>query len=362
MRNSTGNSMFAVAFGGDWEEGVRPVRFIVGFFLAIALAGLSACAQSPDCLSEKVFCAGLVTNTAGLEDNGLNQHTWEGLRQARQDEVADSIAYIESVDTRDYLKNIEVFAQQGYDVIITIGPALDDETLQAADLYPDSVFIGMDQPQRETRPNLLPITFPEDQMGFWAGVLAARITETGVVGAACETSSIDSMWRYCEGFRKGAAYADEDVRVLIVYRENQSSEKLFVDEEWGRTAAEQMIVQGADVIFAAGGATAQGALLAAAEADVRAIGAERDQARVLTEAASALVTSVYGGASPEVQKWLRSIRDGNAREGVSNSSFEYAPYSNVESQVSESLKTEMQQLLVDLHTGTVNTGVSQSAP
>ena len=106
----------------------------------------------------------------------------------------------------------------------------------------------------------------------------------------------------------------------------------------------------------------QGALLAAAEADVRAIGAERDQARVLTEAAPALVTSVYGEASTEVQRWVRFFSEGKTWEGAIGGSFEYAPYSAVESQVSETLKMEMQTLLESLLTGAVKTGVAQSAP
>ncbi len=36
----------------------------------------------------------------------------------------------------------------------------------------------MNQPQEEVRPNLVPITFAEDQIGFAAGALAARISET----------------------------------------------------------------------------------------------------------------------------------------------------------------------------------------
>jgi basic membrane protein A len=331
-------------------------------FLAIVCAGLSACLSSPDCVREDVFCAGLVTNTASIKDFGLNQLAWEGLQQARRDKVVDHAAYIESVDARDYAKNIEVFADANYDVIITIGPALDDETLQAADIYADSVFIGIDQPQEETRPNLLPIVFAEDQMGFWAGTLAARITQTGTIGAVCETSGIDSMWRYCEGFRKGAAYADEDVQALILYREGQSSERLFIDAEWGDAAARDLIGRGADVIFAAGGGTAQGALLAAARADVRAIGAERDQARALSEAAPALVTSVYGGTSSEVQNWMRFLREGNHWEGAASGSLTYAPYSDIESRVSESLKGEMQTLLGALMTGAIRTDVPPSAP
>ncbi len=209
-----------------------------------------------------------MTDTLGIDDHGINQDTWTGLEEAKTNGLVDQIGYIESIDTRDYEKNIVYFAEQGYDVIITTGVGMDDETLRAADLYPDTVFVGMNQPQEEVRPNLVPITFAEDQIGFAAGALAARISETGIVGGACETSEIDSMWRYCEGFRAGAKFVDENINIQVIYRDDGSSEELFIDEDWGYETGQKLIQRGVDVIFSAGGVTGQGALRAAAEAQV----------------------------------------------------------------------------------------------
>lgn len=134
------------------------------------------------------------------------------------------------MDARDYEKNIAYFAIQGFDMIVTTNVGQRDETLHAADLYPDSVFVGMNQPQTETRPNLIPISFAEDQMEFAAGVLAAHLSTTRVVGAICETSGINSMWRYCEGFRAGAEFINPEIKVIVFYRDEGDSEKLFIDE------------------------------------------------------------------------------------------------------------------------------------
>src|SRR6185436_7397057 len=153
----------------------------------------------------------------------------------------------------------------GYDMIITSGIGLSDATLRSADLHPDSVFIGMNQSDEESVPNFISITFPEDQMGFLAGALAARLTRTSIVGAVCETSGIDAMWRYCEGFRAGVVYSDDTIAVLVVYRDDGSREKLFIDEEWGMETANDLIQDGADVLFAVGGETGVGALRAAAD-------------------------------------------------------------------------------------------------
>ena len=338
-----------------------------GFVLTIVVLSLTACMQSSDCFREDVFCAGLVTDVLGIDDHGINQDTWAGLGEAKANGDVDHIDYIESIDTRDYEKNIAYFAEKGYDMIITTGIGLRDETLHSADLYPDSVFVGMNQPHEEVRPNIIPVTFAEDQMGYLAGSLAARISETQVVGAVCETSGIDSVWRYCEGFRAGAnaAHINENIKVLVIYRENEDRENLFIDEAWGYDTAQGLIQRGADVIFAAGGATGQGALRAAdptaslrAGLQVDAIGTERDQGAVLGESGSSVVTSIFGRASFEVQNVIRLFRAGDAYEqGLSQ--IEYVPLSG---KFPESLTQEMDTLLLALWSGEVKTGIAFERP
>ena len=326
--------------------------------LAIVLQVLVACIQSPDCLSDKVFCAALVTDTLGIDDHGVNQDTWAGLQASKEGGDIHHIAYIESVDTRDYEKNIIYFAEQGYDVIITTGMGLRDETLRSADLYPDRVFIGMNQPHEEVRPNLIPVTFPEDQMGFLAGALAARISETRIIGGVCETSGIDSMWRYCEGFRAGAKFVDKDIKVEVIHNENGSSENLFIDDTWGYETAQKLIRRGADVVFAAGGVTGQGALRATSEAQVNAIGTERDQASILGAEGSSVITSIYGRASFEVQNVMRLLRNGNINE-PRLSQFGYVPLNQ---KFPESLTVELDALLLSLLNGEIKTNVPFEQP
>jgi basic membrane protein A len=110
-------------------------------------------------------------------------------------------------------------------------------------------------------------------------------------------------------------YADENVRALIVYREDGDREKLFVDEEWGYETGADLIQRGADVVFAAGGVTGQGALRAASEYQISAIGAERDQAAALGESGASVVTSFYGDARLEVQEMMRRVREGQGNGG-----------------------------------------------
>ena len=328
------------------------------YILAIILLSLTACSPAPDCFQDDVFCVGLVTDTRGLDDFGVNHETWAGLEKSHAEGVIDQIAYIESVNPKDYEKNIAFFADSGYDVIVTSEVGIRDATLHSADLYPDSIFVGMNQPDDDNRSNFIPVTFPEDQMGFLAGALAAQLTRSRTVGAACETSGIASMWRYCEGFRAGVQYMDTSVKVFVVYRDNESSSNLFIDDAWGDDTAQELINSNVDVLFAAGGGTAVGALRAAGEAKIQAIGAEKDQAAALGDEASGVVTSVLGQTSSTIQELMRSLRAGNVMEEKIGP-IGYLPFDQL---VSKEVIQEMEYLLTSLENGEVKTNVPVEKP
>ena len=319
---------------------------------------LTACGASSDCFREEVFCAALVTDTLGVEDHGINQDAWAGLLDANENELADRVEYIESVDARDYGKNIAYFADLGFDLIFTSGIALADETHHSADLYLNLTFVGLNQTFEEPFPNLASLTFPEDQMGFAAGVSATQLTKTKIVAAVCETSGIDSMWRYCEGFRAGVKYADESITANVVYRENGDREKLFVDEEWGYETGASLIKRGADVLFAAGGVTGQGAIRAASEFGIQAIGVERDQAAVLEESGSGVVTSFYGDARSEVQETIRRMREGQKAEARIGS----IKYASPPPEFPPSAISGLELLLSMLESGQIETNIPFEKP
>src|SRR6185369_9225546 len=116
--------------------------------------------------------------------------------------------------------------------------------------------------------------------------------------------------------------------------------------------------RGADVLFAAGGATAQAALRAASEAGIYAIGTERDQAKALGASGTGVVTSIYGQAGFEVQRMLRLIREGNALQTASGQ-FGYVP---LDQTYPESLGITLNSLIKDLMSGEVQTNVLLQKP
>ena len=96
-------------------------------------------AGEPDCASAEVLCVGLVTDVGEVDDKSFNQSAWEGVQRA-ESELGATVDYIETQDAKDYAANIGLFADAGYDVIVTVGFALGEATLTAAAAYPDDQF------------------------------------------------------------------------------------------------------------------------------------------------------------------------------------------------------------------------------
>lgn len=299
-----------------------------------------------------------MTSTAGLADFGENQAVWSAIQASLREQTIQHAAFIESVDSRDYEKNATFFAKQGYDVILTVGEGQARETEWVATQYQGLVFVGIDQSRHEVLPNLVTITFSNDQMGFAAGWLAAELTESGVVGAVCETEALESMRLYCEGFSRGALSGQPDLQVLVRYRDGAENARLFDDPDWGAHTAGDLIEKGADVVFAAGGKTAQGALLATAEAGVHAIGSESDQWQAIPRLRPSLVTSVVPSPEAVIEELLRLVRSGALPPSFVSGTFAMTPFRNVGTELSERTMEGFADMLLGLKGSGLETGVA----
>jgi basic membrane protein A len=328
---------------------------------------MPACAPAkPDCESEETFCVGLVTDIGKINDRSFNQSAWKGVQQAEQ-ELGALVQYIETADVRDSYKNIATFANEHYDVIVTVGFNLGEATQEAAEMYPNLKFIGVDQDQSErTIENVAGLVFPEDQAGFLVGALAAMMSETRKVGAVCATDAIPPVWRLGEGYRAGAVYADElngtKTDVLVIYHSDVSFETTFVDPEWGAASANAMMKEGVDVIFGCGSVTGNAAIIAAAQAGLYAIGVDSDQYLTLPEAAPRMLSSAMKLITPGVFELLKSAREGSFPSGNYLGHVTYAPFHDLENEIPPQVKTTMEQINAGLLDGSIETGVPSEKP
>ncbi|MGB7875398.1 MAG: BMP family ABC transporter substrate-binding protein [Anaerolineales bacterium] len=327
---------------------VNWVRLLAIPILIISILAISACTPQPtNCAREDVFCVGLVTTYEGIDDHALNQSAWETLQNIQTQAGMARLDMIESIDTRDWQKNVSFFAENNYDVVVTVGRNLSEATVAVAAKYSNTLFIGIDQQLEQAYANIATIYFAVDQAGFLAGRLAAMVTEGDTVGAVCETSGIDSVWRYCEGFRIGARYENDDIRVLVVYRESGSRDDTFNDPEWGKERVSSLIDSGADVLTAYGGGTAQGAYLRAMEKGIPIIGAEEDLYFRLPDVQPVLITSVINDPSLQLSYLVLMASQGENSVGSFAGQITYAPFRGP----NRELENEAEDLLQGIRNG-----------
>jgi basic membrane protein A len=292
-----------------------------------APTGLAACGD-PDTGDE--WLIGGVTDVGQLEDKSFNEGGWCGTI-AGATAVNGTADVIVTEDPADYAQNLQTFIDQGYNIIVTYGFALGNGTAIAAKANPDVWFIGLDQPvcvdengdpdptftcagdAAELLPNYQGLIFNEAQAGYLAGIAAATISETGVIGTIGGIESIPAVKLYIGGYHNGALSVNPDVEVLISYV-SEDITTAFNDPATGASLAEVMIDQDADVIFQVAGLSGQGALEAACDAGVYGIGVDVDQALALPDL-TCIVTSAEKKLVEAVSEAIQRVADGTAVGG-----------------------------------------------
>ena len=329
---------------------------LVTEWIAAAAAPPAAPATTEPVAAPAGACIGLVTDVGQVDDKSFNQSAWEGVQAAGEAAGAD-VNYIETQAAKDYATNIGLFADDGCDVIVTVGFALGEATAVASAEYPDIDFVGVDQWQAEPIANVAGLLFPEDQAGYLAGALAASLSTSGVIAEVLGTDLVPPVVAFGEGFVNGAKYIDPSITVIKTYHPG-GLDVAFTDPEWGATTARQALDQGADVVFGAGGKTGNGAIIeVAGEAGAFCIGVDTDQWDTVPEAHPCLVSSsmkmITDGVVDLVgQSFAGSMPAGNYYGGVA-----LAPFHDHADSVPADVQDMLVALKADLEAGTIPTCV-----
>jgi basic membrane protein A len=334
--------------------------YVLMAVIMIASLFLTACqSEAPseaDCAKEEVVCIGLVTDVGEVDDKSFNQSAWEGVQQAGK-ELNAVTNYVETKDAKDYMANMQLFIDKGYDYLVTVGYAMGPATVEAGKANPNVQFIGVDQGQwTEVVPNVLGLIFHEDQSGFLAGALAAQMTKTGTIAAVLGTDLIPPVVAFKEGYEAGAKYINPNINIISTYHPG-GLDVAFTDPEWGATTAAQAIQNGADVIFGAGGKTGNGALIeTAGNSGLYCIGVDTDQWETVPEAHPCLISSAMKLITPSIVDVLKGAEDGKWVAGNYFGAAGLAPYHDFEKVIPKEVQDKIDEIAAGLKDGSITTG------
>lgn len=240
----------------------------------------------------------MVTDTGGVNDKSFNQSAWEGLQSLQGDYPDVEFDYIISNDETEYAANLRTAVDSGSDLTWAIGYMLTDAMMEASESLPDANFGIIDVVDPVIGDNVVQVGFKEQEGSFLVGLIAGMTTESNMLGFIGGMEG-ELIKRFEVGYRAGVKTANPDAEISVTYAESWS------DTQKGKSIADAMYDQGADVIFHAAGNVGNG-LFEAAKArgtgpeGFWTIGVDRDQYEEAPDNMLTSMTKKVGSAMAQI--------------------------------------------------------------
>lgn len=213
----------------------------------------------------------VVFDVTGKFDKSFAESAWKGARLAKQ---RPNIIVRELEAEAPGLRSQTVrVAAEGADLVITIGQDFSQAVGEVAQDFPAVRFTAIEAVIQG--PNIQTVHFREQEAAFLAGAAAALTSKSQIIGFV-GGMSVPSVRRFQQGFIAGAHHISSRIAVLSAMA-GTDVQTAFRNPYAGYTAAQSLIDQGADVIFAAAGATSLGVYQAVADRQRYSIGVDSDQ-------------------------------------------------------------------------------------
>ncbi len=310
---------------------------------------------------------GMVTDMGGIDDKSFNASAWAGMEDAEAD-LGVEVAYLESQQQTDYAVNITQFLDQEYDLIVTVGFLLGEDTATFAAQDPDTNFAIVDFAYDPTIPNVLGLTFATDEAAFLAGYAAAGMSKTGKVGTFGGIE-IPPVTIFMTGYKAGVDYYNAQHGTNVEVLGMDLFVGNFESTDDGRRAGEDLIAEGADVIMPVAGPVGLGTAAAVQEnPGTMLVGVDTDWCVSAEEYCDVTLTSVMKNINIAVRTAIDMAVDGSFAGGIyvgtiANGGVGLAPFHEFDGQVSDELKAELAEVEQGLAAGTLTTaGEAVEAP
>ncbi|WP_417678314.1 BMP family lipoprotein [Pseudodonghicola sp.] len=260
------------------------MTFMKSFLSAAAASALMAGAA----LAEPA----LIYDLGGKFDKSFNEAAYNGAERWAK-ETGGSFRDIELQSEAQREQALRRFAEAGANPIVMAGFSFADALGQVAGDYPDTKFVIIDMVV--DAPNVRSVIFNENEGSYLVGMLAAMASKSGTVGFI-GGMDIPLIRKFACGYAEGVLAAKPDAKVIS--NMTGTTPAAWNDPVKGSELTKAQISQGADVIYAAAGATGVGVLQTAADEGILSIGVDSNQnymhpGKVLTSMTKRVDNAVY---------------------------------------------------------------------
>ena len=295
------------------------------------------------------FEPALIYDYGGKFDRSFNQAAYDGAERFKKD---TGLAYREFEITNENQREQSMLqlAKRGASLIIGVGFGHQAAMTKVATQYPKVHFSIIDAVV--DLPNVQSIVFREQECCFLVGMIAALTSKTGKIGFV-GGMDVPLIRRFAAGYVQGAKFAKPDVEVLQTMTGTTVS--AWNDPARGSELARSQFDRGADVVFAAAGATGLGVLQAAADAKKFSIGCDSNQnplhpGSVLTSMVKRVDVATYNAMmAAKDDKW----QGGRMSLGLKEDGLDYAMDDNNRALITPETKARVDQAKADIIAGKI---------
>ena len=323
---------------------------------------------------------GVVTDVGAVNDKNFNQFSYAGAVNGAVSIGAKTPSVVVPKATSDYEPLLQAYVDQGFDIIVGVGFNLANPTAKLAKANPNTWFIGVDHDPcinskgdvdttfkdctgviADLIPNYIALNYQEDQAGYLAGITAASVSKSGIIGAVGGVAICGPCVRYIQGYALGAKSVKPDIQVKVAWVTASDFVKGFFDQTGGKTFGDQFIKQnpGIDVIFQVAGNTGNGVIDAACAANINAIGVDVDQYQSYAASQACILTSAEKHLAVSVSTEIQAISAKTAKGGklifnASNDGIGVAQFTNAAKDLPD-LQSKIDAALAGMKDGSVVT-------
>jgi basic membrane protein A len=322
------------------------------------------------------FLACEVTDTGGINDRSFNASAYQGLKVAAAAIPGLKYRFLSSSSTSDYQPNINTFMGENCGIIVTVGFDMADATQAAAKAHPTQKFAIVDFEYTPAIKNVLALLYETNQDAFMGGYLAAAMSKSGKVGTF-GGQDIPTVTIYMDGWVAGVRYYDKLNHAHVValgwtpaksrnfaaggFQGSGLFTNDFTNQALGKTDAETLMAEGADVIFPVAGSVGLGAAAAVKQAGGSnvmewvdtdgCVSAPQYCSLFLTSVTKGIVSSV-AAAVEEAAK--ATFHGGNYVGTLANDGVSLSPFHDFASKIPAKVQSELNTIKAGIITGKIS--------
>ncbi len=282
---------------------VRAAGRLILVGATIGCAGSDRTERQASGADSSAFRVALLT-PGPISDQSWNGGAYAGLMRIR-DSLGAQVSHIQTRTPADFDENFREYGARGFNLVFGHGFEFQDAAKRVAPHFPRTIYVTTSG--NTSSDNVAGIKFSFSDASYLAGILAAGMSRSGVVGVIGGTE-LPPVKESFEAFARGVHSVKPGARVLTAYVGN------WDDVSSGKEQAIAQIASGADVIFQNADAAGLGVFQAARERQgTFVIGSNADQNAVAPEVTLGSVVIDLPRAFLEV---AREVKASNFRPRV----------------------------------------------